>query len=341
MFSANASSLAPTVLAAFAASLVEFVEALTIVLAVGIVRGWRSPLLGVGAALVLLVALIALLGRSLASVPLPVVQLVVGTLLLMFGLRWLRKAVLRSAGVIALHDETEAYRAETAALRARDDAPQDRFDAIGFATAFKTVALEGVEVVFIVVAIGAGGTLIVPAAVGAAVALLAVVVLGLALHRPLASLPENKLKFGVGVLLSAFGTFWVGEGIGMAWPGGDWAILVLTSAVAGVAMLLVALCRRSQRRHSSVAARSAPGVDGEPAGRLRGEPRKNRLHAALAQTWKLFIDDGRLALEIPVWVALMWALHAVAFVELPVERAAFAGGLMLMLVSSVWRHARP
>ena len=148
--------------------------------------------------------------------------------------------------------------------------------------------LEGVEVVFIVVAIGAGGTLIVPAALGAAVALLAVVVLGLALHRPLASLPENKLKFGVGVLLSAFGTFWVGEGIGMHWPGGDWAILVLTSLVAAVAVLLVAACRRLQRRQPIVAASSAPGADGEPAARLRGKP-SSRLRTALAQTWKLFI----------------------------------------------------
>ena len=291
---AHWTALAPTVLAAFAASLVEFVEALTIILAVGIVCGWRSPLIGSGAALAVLVALVAVFGKALTGIPLPVVQLVVGTLLLMFGMRWLRKAVLRGAGVIALHDEEQAFRDETAALRATPSASQGDADAVAFATAFKAVLLEGIEVVFIVVAIGAGGTLIGPAAVGAAIALVVVVVLGLVLHRPLAALPENKLKFGVGGLLSAFGIFWVSEGIGFSWPGGDWAILGLSAFVLAVALLLMSVCARLRRARQLVDVATVARVT-KPVGRFR---------AVVAQAWKLFVDDGWMALGILFWVAL-------------------------------------
>ena len=322
-------ALAPTVLAAFAASLVEFVEALTIILAVGIVRGWRSPLLGAGSALALLVALVALFGKALTGIPLPVVQLVIGTLLLLFGLRWLRKAVLRGAGVLALHDEEQAFRDETAVLRAAPSAPQNGVDAVAFATAFKTVLLEGIEVVFIVVAIGAGGTLIIPASVGAAIALLVVVVLGVVVHRPLATLPENKLKFGVGVLLSAFGLFWVGEGMGLSWPGGDWAILGLSALVFAVGLLLVSGCARLRRANQMGKPVAPSGVE-KPVGRV---------NAALTQGWKLFVDDGWLAIGILAWVALAIALRASAAVDLSAERAVFAGGLMVMLAVSALRRA--
>ncbi|HVJ55042.1 MAG TPA: hypothetical protein VM689_21465 [Aliidongia sp.] len=225
----------PPMLAAFLASLVEFVEALTIVLAVGTVNGWRPALSGAAAAGALLVILVIVLGPALQLVPLDRLQLVIGVLLLLFGARWLRKAILRGAGLLALHDETAAY--AVAAERARAE------QALAWATAFKAVALEGLEVIFIVIAVGAAGNLLVPAGIGAGLALMVVIVLGFALHRPLAAVPENALKFIVGVMLSSFGLFWVGEGLGLGWPGGDWAILVLAAGWATLAGILVQLLR--------------------------------------------------------------------------------------------------
>jgi len=233
-----------TVAAAFLASLVECVEALTVVLSVGIVRGWTSPLAGCGAALLVLAALVAALGPALTRIPLHLVQLVVGTMILLFGMRWLRKAVLRAAGLIALHDEAAAFAKNTAAMRVAGDAGS-AWDGVGFAAAFNITMLEGMEVVFIVVALGAGGTgLLLPASVGAAAAALTIAGLGLALHRPLTRVPENALKFVVGVLLSGFGTFWVGEGAGFPWPGGDAAIAGLMAAWAIAAICLAQVCRR-------------------------------------------------------------------------------------------------
>ena len=228
--------------AAFLASLVEFVEALTVVLAVGVVRGWRGSLAGAGLGLGVLVVLTAALGPALTRIPLHVVQLVVGALLLLFGLRWLRKAILRATGVIPLHDETASYAKETAEL-SRFAAAVSAFDRIAVATSFKIVMLEGIEVVFIVIAIGAGGALLVPAAAGAGLALVVVVALGFLLHRPVATVPENTLKFIVGVLLTAFGTFWLGEGIGAAWPGEDWSLLALIAGFLVTAVVGVGLAR--------------------------------------------------------------------------------------------------
>lgn len=229
-------------MASFLASLVECVEALTVVLAVGSVRGWRSALMGSAAAVGILLLLIAGLGRALTRVPLQTLQFVIGTLLLLFGLRWLRKAILRSAGQIPIHDEEEAFAKNSASMRKLPGA--GRWDRVAFATAFQIVMLEGTEVVFIVVAIGAGGAgLWLSASLGAIAALLVVVAFGFALHRPLANVPENKLKFVVGVLLSAFGTFWVGEGAHFIWPRGDWSILGLVLGYFIIAILTVALCR--------------------------------------------------------------------------------------------------
>jgi Ca2+/H+ antiporter, TMEM165/GDT1 family len=242
----------PSLVAAFLASLVEFVEALTVVLAVGVVRGWRPALLGTGFGLAVLFLLVLLLGPALARIPLDIVQLAVGTLLLLFGLRWLRKAILRAAGVIPLHDEAQAFAAETALLR-QGAAAGIAWDWVAIATAFKIVMLEGIEVVFIVIAIGAAGGLLLPASAGAVAALLVVVLLGVVLHRPLASIPENALKFVVGVLLSAFGTFWVGEGIGAAWPEADWSILALIAGFLAVSLTMVPLCRTHSRVEVEVA----------------------------------------------------------------------------------------
>jgi Ca2+/H+ antiporter, TMEM165/GDT1 family len=237
--------------AAFLASLVEFIEALTVVLAVGAVRGWRGSLFGAGLGLAVLLLLTAALGPALARIPLAIVQLVVGTLLLLFGLRWLRKAILRAAGIIPLHDETAAYDKETALL-SRFGAAVSSLDGIAVATSFKIVMLEGMEVVFIVIAIGAGGDLLMPAAAGAGLALLFVIALGVLLHRPVAVVPENTLKFVVGVLLTAFGTFWLGEGIGAAWPGEDWSLLALVAFFLGAALLCAGLARRTIARGISL-----------------------------------------------------------------------------------------
>ncbi|RFB78608.1 COG4280 domain-containing protein [Methylovirgula sp. 4M-Z18] len=233
----------PVILAAFLASLVEFVEALTVVLAVGTVRGWRGALAGTGIALATLCLIVIVLGPALTQIPLTYVQLVVGALLLLFGMRWLRKAVLRAAGVIPLHDEAATFAKETANLRGLAQAGPG-WDKIAVTAAFKITMLEGLEVIFIVIAVGAGPGLLLPACFGALAALLLVVALGLLLHRPIATLPENTLKFAVGVLLSAFGTFWVGEGIGAAWPGEDWSILALTFAFLLAALAAVHLCKQ-------------------------------------------------------------------------------------------------
>jgi len=234
----------PAVVAAFLASLVEFVEALTVVLAVGVTRGWRDALTGAGAAALVLLALVAALGPLLTRIPLHAIQLVVGALLLLFGMRWLRKAMLRAMGVIALHDEAAIYAQQTSAL-AQDGRASAQWDKVAVATAFKITMLEGVEVVFIVIAIGAGRAgLLLPASLGALAALVVVIAVGAIVHRPLAMVPENVLKFAVGVLLSAFGTFWVGEGLGIAWPLRDWTILVLVAGFLAVALATVAAARR-------------------------------------------------------------------------------------------------
>lgn len=242
----------PGVIAAFLASFVEFAEALTVILAVGVVRGWTGALTGTGSAIALLLAIVVAVGPALTVIPLDGIRIFVGTLLLLFGMRWLRKAILRSAGVIPLHDEELAYREETESLR-RDGHSGRAWDKVAIATSFKITMLEGIEVVFIVVAVGAGGTgLLVPASVGAAIALLCVIVLGIAIHRPLSRIPENALKFIVGILLSAFGTFWTGEGLGLGWPGDDWSVLGLTAGFLLCALVAVQLCRNRARRGGSL-----------------------------------------------------------------------------------------
>jgi uncharacterized membrane protein len=227
---------APAVGAAFVASLVEVVEAFTIVLAAGTLRGWRGAVAGTAAGLAALALIVVALGPLLNRVPLHLLQLVIGVLLLLFGMGWLRKAVLRAAGIIALHDENAAFAAETANLSDTTTLRRSGFDWLGAVMAFKAVLLEGLEVVFIVIAVGAGRGLLIPASLGALAACVVVLAIGAIVHRPLARVPENTLKFAVGVILCAFGVFWTGEGLGIAWPGGDLMILAF-----GVAFLLVGL----------------------------------------------------------------------------------------------------
>jgi Ca2+/H+ antiporter, TMEM165/GDT1 family len=236
--------------AAFLASLVECVEALTIVLAVGTTRGWRSSLLGAGASAIFLALLVIIFGPALGRIPITTLQLVVGILLLLFGIRWLRKAILRAAGVISIHDEAKIYEQETALMRNAGQ-PARTFDAVAFIACFKAVSLEGLEVTFTVLAIGAGGSLLV-ASIGALLAALLVILLGLALHRPLARVPENTLKFIVGIMLTAFGIFWIGEGLRYPWPGEDLALL----AMIALLLLFSALAVRLARARASDAART-------------------------------------------------------------------------------------
>ena len=243
----------PSVLAAFLASLVEFVEALTVVLAVGATRGWRSALGGSGLAMVVLLLLVIVLGPLLTRIPLGAVQLALGGLLLLFGMRWLRKAILRSAGIIPLHDEDALYARQTQALGDARGRGQG-WDGAAVAAAFKITMIEGIEVVFIVVAVGAAGRgLLLPAALGALAAFSVVVLLGVALRRPVSMIPENILKFAVGVLLCGFGTFWVGEGAGIAWPGNDLSLSWLCLGFLLAALGAVSLCAR--RHLPAVAAR--------------------------------------------------------------------------------------
>jgi uncharacterized membrane protein len=231
---------APAVSAAFLGSLVEAIEALTIVLAVATVRGWRPAGLGAAAGLASLALVVAALGPLLDRVPLHLLQLVIGVLLLLFGVRWLRKAILRAAGVIPLHDEAAAFAAGTAELREH----RSRLDWLAGLASFKAVLLEGLEVVFIVIAVGAGRGLLLPASAGALAACGLIAIAGLALRRPLARVPENTLKFAVGVMLSAFGVFWTGEGLGVAWPGADLAIIGFAALFLLVAALAAAAVRR-------------------------------------------------------------------------------------------------
>jgi uncharacterized membrane protein len=235
----------PAITAAFLASLVEAVEALTIVLAVASVRGWQPAGLGAIAGILALVVIVITLGPVLDNVPLDLLQFAIGVLLLLFGMRWLRKAILRSAGVIPLHDEAKAYAAETAELREHERRREARLDWLAGVTSFKAVLLEGLEVVFIVIAVGVGRGLLVPAGAGAMAACLLVAAAGLIVHRPLARVPENTLKFTVGVMLSAFGIFWTGEGLGVAWPGGDVAIVAFAALFLAVGLAATALIRRA------------------------------------------------------------------------------------------------
>jgi uncharacterized membrane protein len=232
------------VLSAFLASAVEMVEALTIVLASGLARGWRSSLIGVGAATLALAVVVAALGPALTLIPINALRLVVGGLLLTFGLQWLRKAILRAGGFKPLHDEDEIFARE---LREAETAPRDeraRIDWYGFTLSFKGVFLEGLEVAFIVLTFGSTNKNIPLAAVGAAAAIVLVGIVGVLARAPLARVPENTLKFAVGVLLTTFGIFWGAEGAGANWPGEDVAILGVLAFVILLSFAMVALLRR-------------------------------------------------------------------------------------------------
>src|SRR5215472_18618728 len=234
----------PAVSAAFLASLVEVVEAFTIVLAVATLRGWRPAAIGTIVGLIALASVVLLLGPLLARVPITSLQLTIGILLLLFGMGWLRKASLRAAGIIPLHDEEAIFAAEAAELTEQAHRRQRNLGWAAGITVLKAVLLEGLEVVFIVIAVGAGRGLLIPAALGALAACALVLAAGILIHRPLSRVPENTLKFGVGVMLSAFGVFWTGEGLGIAWPGQDLALLLFIALFLGAGLIASGLARR-------------------------------------------------------------------------------------------------
>jgi uncharacterized membrane protein len=232
--------------AAFLASAVEFVEALTIVLALGLTRGWRSVLIGSGAAAVSLAILVAAFGSALSAVPADALRLLVGSLLLVFGLQWLRKAILRAARFVPLHDEDAIFREEQELARWATDERRARLDWYAFTLSFKGVLLEGLEVAFIVITFGAAQGRVPLAATAAGAALVLVVAAGLLLHAPLARVPENTLKFTVGLMLTAFGTFWAGEGTGVDWPADDLALLGLLAFFCATSLALVRVLERQR-----------------------------------------------------------------------------------------------
>ena len=235
----------PLILTVFVACAVEAIEALTIVLAAGLTREWRSTFQGMAAALVVLAAIVAVLGPTITLLPLTALRLVVGALLAIFGLQWLRKAILRATGYKSLHDEANAYLREVAAAKTASTSSRGRVhDWYAFTLAFKGVLLEGLEVVFIVITFGANQHNVGAAVIGAAAAVIVVAVTGVLVRAPLAKVPENAMKFAVGIMLTSFGIFWGAEGAGVSWPGQDAALLVLVPVVALVALCYTVLLRR-------------------------------------------------------------------------------------------------
>ena len=314
--------------AVFLACAVEAVEALTIVLAAGVGRDWRSALLGVGCSLTVLVLIVAGLGPALTAIPLEALRLVVGGLLLIFGLQWLRKSILRAAGLKAMHDEAAVYRTELAAAEA---APVDRrgmvTDWYSFTLSFKGVLLEGLEVAFIALTFGANQHNIPLAAIAALSAVVVVVLAGIAVRAPLARVPENSMKFIVGVMLTSFGIFWGAEGAGAQWPGADAALLALVPAVAVFALALVAVLRRTPG-----------GLEVDQAGHYRSRAIVITRLRTFLQFWYDFIvgDDWRVALAVVAALALTYALSATGWPAWPVLPATVA----VLLPLSLWRVAR-
>jgi uncharacterized membrane protein len=293
------------ILATFLAAGVEWVEALTIVLAVGLVRGWRSAFTGTIAAVVALVALVAAFGLAITShISIDAARTVVGVFLLLFGLKWLHKAVLRSSGLKTLHDEAKIF-AETEVMLRATSGRRVALDRVGVSTSFSGVFLEGLEVVFIVVALG-GLQDVSSAVVGAVASLVVVAGAGFALRHPLTQVPENAMKYVVGIMLTSFGTFFAGEGIGVQWWGNDLSLLPLIAGYAAVSLLFVWLLRRP----AGVGGRLDTGV-------------VRALGAGVREVWGLFVEDGAVAI-----VAIVVLLGATVFTQhFPAQRA--LAGLLL------------
>jgi uncharacterized membrane protein len=245
------------VLTAFLACAVEAVEALTVVLAVGVTRGWRSSLIGAGTAILALAAVIGVLGPALSVMPIDTLRLIVGALLLVFGLQWLRKAILRAGRYKAFRDEEALYRAELVKAQTVGTTIRTGMDWYAFTLAFKGVFLEGLEVAFIVLAFGTSQGSIPLAAMGAGIALVLVGFVGVLVQQPLSQVPENTMKFAVGLLLATFGIFWSSEGTGITWPGADVGLVGIFVFLTLVSLGLVAVLRRMYERQALLAADTA------------------------------------------------------------------------------------
>jgi uncharacterized membrane protein len=233
-------------LASFLGTSVEFIEALTIILAVGTVKGWRSALSGAALATVVLVIITAIFGIPFVHfIQLRLVQFVIGLLMLLFGMRWLRKAILRYAGMKALHDEEEAYRKELERQR-KSNSGASTMDWFGFATCFQIVMLEGIEAIFIVLTFGLAAQTLTSAIAGGVIGLVMVVAAGLLLRKPLTRIPENTMKFIVGIMLSGFGIFWVGEGVDVAWWHEDLSIVVIIVLLVAISLTAVSLLKSAR-----------------------------------------------------------------------------------------------
>ncbi|HEY2595756.1 MAG TPA: hypothetical protein VGK33_17830 [Chloroflexota bacterium] len=306
------------VVSVFLASAVEAVEALTVVLAVGATRSWRSSLLGVGAAVLALAALVTVFGAALTEVPIDVLRTFVGAFLLLFGLQWVRKAILRAAGLLAIHDEELAYRRESESARAAGTAVEG-IDRYALAVSFKAVLLEGLEVALIVITFGASQRHVGLAALAAGASIVVVAGLGFALRAPLARVPENALKLTVGVLLTAFGTFWAAEGVGARWPANEGALPVLIALVLGSSLLIAASLRRRA---------GARTVHTSPAA-----PPPGRLGAALS----FFVgDDWLVAIGVAAALALTALLATASSAWYPMPVA-----MLALLWLSVARRTQP
>jgi uncharacterized membrane protein len=300
------------VLATFLAAGVEWVEALTIVLAVGITRGWRGAFAGMAGAFVALLALVAIFGAALtANIPLALARTAVGVFLLLFGLRWLHKAILRSSGLKALHDEAAAFEETKESLAVPE--PPGQLDWVGATTSFNGVFLEGLEVVFIVIALG-GLQGLQAATAGALGALAVVAILGVALRSPLTRIPENAMKYTVGIMLTAFGTFFAGEGVGVAWWYSDASILGLIVVYALVSLAFVALLRA------------------QPSIELGSSAPVRVVRAVVREVWGLFVDDGALAI-----VAIAALLAVAVFADHVAGQRGLAGALLAAgMVLALW-----
>jgi uncharacterized membrane protein len=291
-----------SILPSFLASLVEFVEALTIVVVVGVTINWKSSLLGAGAAFLALAAIVAVFGVTLYYIPINILRIIIGIILLLFGMQWLKKSLLRFSGLKAVHDEAAIYEEELRELKARGDIDAHKFNGFGFATSFKSVLLEGLEVAFIVITFGIGAEAanatgnasevvntyitgnahgLLASSIGALAAFVVVSLFGLTIQKPLTKIPENVLKFIVGVMLATFGTFWTGEGIGVEWPLGDLFLLVLAAYYLLVSFALI----RWLKPHASRERKSAEAKDKAPV--------KNAILRALKAVFDFFCGDWR------------------------------------------------
>ena len=256
-------------IASFLASAVEFVEAFTIVLVVGVTINWRSALVGALAAVATLALIVATLGVAIVRyVPIDILRLVVGIILILFGLKWLKKAILRYSGRKAIHDEEAIFEETRAELRARGEEIEPRFEPFGIALSYKAVLLEGLEVAFIVITFGSSSATnacnntcgIGSAAIGAAIAGILVILAGVIIRAPLTKVPENTLKFIVGIMLTSFGTFWGGEGFGVSWPLSDAFIPVLAALYLLASFILVMILRQRKQRRVAEANADQPAL---------------------------------------------------------------------------------